>query len=31
LIGAGMPPWYLDEMEGKIRTVREIRGREEGK
>jgi hypothetical protein len=31
LIGAGMPPWYLDEMEKKIRTVREIRKGEEGK
>jgi hypothetical protein len=29
LIGGGMPPWYLDEMEKKIRVVREIRG--EGK
>lgn len=28
LIGGGMPPWFLDEMEKQIRVVREIRGRE---
>jgi len=31
LIGVGMAPWHLEEMEGEIRVVREMRTGEEGK